>query len=133
MIVKKTERLNTSPKTKIISVRIPEFIDRRISDLISLGLFKDRSDFVNYAIQRALLEIIEKMEIVQLPSEEEVRVVLSTKPKAPISEKEILEVIENVDREFKSPSEDSDRSKRYHIRRVRRSKSKPDESTSNAP
>ena len=133
MIVKRTERLNTPPKTKIISVRIPEFIDRRISDLISLGLFKDRSDFVNYAIQRALLEIIEKMEIVQLPSEEEVRVVLSTKPKAPISEKEIPEVIENVDKELKNSSEDSDRSKRYHIRCVRRSKSRPDESTSNAP
>ena len=133
MIVKRTERLNVPPKTKIISVRIPEFIDRRISDLISLGLFKDRSDFVNYAIQRALLEIIEKMEIVQLPSEEEVRVVLSTKPKAPISEKEILEVIENVDRELKNSSEDSNRPKRYHIRCVRRSKSKPDESTSNAP
>jgi len=132
MIVKRTERLNTPPKTKIISVRIPEFVDRRISDLISLGLFKDRSDFVNYAIQRALLEIIEKMEIVQLPSEE-VRIVLSTKPKSPISEKEILEVIENVDRELKNSSEDSNRPKRYHIRCVRRSKSKPDESTSNAP
>ncbi|NPB03991.1 MAG: type II toxin-antitoxin system ParD family antitoxin, partial [Thermotogae bacterium] len=59
--------------TKIISVRIPEFVDRQIEALVELGLFKDRSDFINYALQKALFEMFDK--IVIFPSEDVIELV----------------------------------------------------------
>ncbi|AEC52083.1 hypothetical protein PNA2_1167 [Pyrococcus sp. NA2] len=63
---------------KIISVRIPEFVDKQIEALVELGLFKDRSDFINYALQKILFEMFDKI-IIYL-SEDVVELVLSQNP-----------------------------------------------------
>jgi len=118
-VMAKQKATRRSP-TKIISVRIPEFVDRQIEALVELGLFKDRSDFINYALQKALFEMFDK--IVIFPSEDVIELVLSQEPNAPSTEEEIREVIEDVEREVNSKfaGSSSDRFKRRRVLRVRR-------------
>jgi Arc/MetJ-type ribon-helix-helix transcriptional regulator len=112
--------------TKIISVRIPEFVDRQIEALVELGLFKDRSDFINCALQKALFEMFDK--IVISHSEDVIELVLSQKPNAPPDE-EIREVIESVEREVNSKfaSSGGDRPKYRRVLRVRRADSRSED------
>lgn len=86
--------------TKIISVRIPESVVQQIEALVELGLFKDRTDFINYAIQKALFEMLDK--IVISPPEDVVKLVLSQKPEAPPTWEEVKEVVDSVEREVNS-------------------------------
>jgi len=118
-VVAKQKATRRNP-TKIISVRIPEFVDRQIEALVELGLFKDRSDFINYALQKTLFDMFDK--IVVAPSEDVIELVLSQEPNAPPTEEELKEVIESVEREVNSKFAGSsgDRLKRRRVLRVRR-------------
>jgi len=118
-VVAKQKATRRGP-TKIISVRIPEFVDEQIEALVELGLFKDRSDFINYALQKALFEMFDK--IVIFPSEDVIELVLSQEPNAPSTEEDIREVIEDVEKEVNSKfaGSSSDRFKRRRVLRVRR-------------
>ena len=62
-------------KTKMITMRLPVHIDDIIQTLIEYGLFKDRTDFIMYAVQKTLLEMIDK--VVIIPDEETVEYVLA--------------------------------------------------------
>jgi len=122
-VVAKQKATQRNP-TKIISVRIPEFVDRQIGALVELGLFKDRSDFINYALQKALFEMFDK--IVISPSEDVIELVLSQEPIAPPTKDELQEVIEDVEKEVNSKfsGSGSDRLKRRRVLRVRRADSR---------
>ena len=127
MYVVAKQKVTRRNPTKIISVRIPEFVDRQIEALVELGLFKDRSDFINYALQKALFEMFDK--IVISPSEDVIELVLSQEPNAPPTEEELREVIESVEREVNSKfaGSGSDRFKRRRVLRVRRADSGSDD------
>ncbi|NJE09262.1 hypothetical protein E3E31_12160 [Thermococcus sp. M39] len=116
------------PKTKVVSFRIPVFVEQQIDALVELGLFKDRTDFLNYAIQKTLFELVDK--IVIPPSEEVLNFVLSLEPAFPLSDDEIREVMKDVEKEVKSKFTDSsgDRLKRNRVLRVRRTEGKSNES-----
>ncbi|WP_370519915.1 hypothetical protein, partial [Thermococcus sp. GR7] len=59
VIVKAPKNIKGKAKTKVVSFRIPVFIEQQIDTLVELGLFKDRTDFLNYAIQKALFELVD--------------------------------------------------------------------------
>ena len=115
-------------KTKVISFRIPVFIEQQIDALVELGLFKDRTDFLNYAIQKALFELVDK--IVVPPSEEVVDLILSLEPVSPASDDEVMGVMKDVEREIKSKfsNSSSGRSKRRRVLRIRGADSRSNES-----
>ena len=115
------------PKTKVISFRIPVFVEQQIDTLVELGLFKDRTDFLNYAIQKALFELVDK--IVIPPSEEVINFVLSLEPASPISDDEMKEVMKDVEREvkFKFSGSSSGRPERRCVLHIRGADSKSDE------
>ena len=54
--MKKVRRKDLSKgiRTKHLSVRVPECVLEGINLLIDLGFFKDKSDFINYALQESL-------------------------------------------------------------------------------
>jgi len=112
---------NRRPKTKLVSVRIPEFIDKQIEALVDLGMFASRSDFINYAIQKTLFEL----STVKLPISDDTLVEMMTLgPDS--SDEEINEVIKNVEKEVRA-NFGGNRPERRRVLRVRRAGS----STSN--
>jgi len=112
---------NRRPKTKLVSVRIPEFIDEQIEALVDLGMFASRSDFINYAIQKTLFEL----STVKLPiSDDTLLEIMALRPDS--SDEEIDEVIKNVEKEVRA-NFGSNRPERRRVLRVRRAGS----STSN--
>jgi len=128
VIVKTPKNTKGGPKTKVVSFRIPVFIEQQIDTLVELGLFKDRTDFLNYAIQKTLFELVDK--IVVPSSEEVLDFVLSLEPTFTPSDDEIGEVMKDVEKEVKSKFADpgSDRLKRSRVLRVRRTKGESNES-----
>ncbi|NJE26445.1 hypothetical protein E3E22_07415 [Thermococcus sp. MV5] len=127
VIVKAPKNIKGKAKTKVVSFRIPVFIEQQIDTLVELGLFKDRTDFLNYAIQKALFELVDK--IVVPPSEEVLDFVLSLEPTFTPSDDEIGEVMKDVEKEVKSKFADpgGDRLKRSRVLRVRRSNGESNE------
>lgn len=105
---------NRKPKTKLVSVRIPEFIDKQIEALVDLGMFASRSDFINYAIQKTLFEL----STVKLPiSDDTLSEMMALGPDS--SDEEINEVIKNVEKEVRA-NFGSNRPERRRVLRVRR-------------
>lgn len=128
VVVEVPKKEKGGPKTKVISFRIPVFIEQQIDTLVELGLFKDRTDFLNYAIQKALFELVDK--IVVSPSEEVIDLMLSLEPVSPVSDDEMKEVMRDVEREikFKFSDSSSGRSERRRVLHIRRADSKSNES-----
>ncbi|USH00444.1 hypothetical protein K1720_02990 [Thermococcus argininiproducens] len=128
VIVKAPKNIKEKPKTRVVSFRIPVFIEQQIDTLVELGLFKDRTDFLNYAIQKTLFELVDK--IVIPPSEEVLDFVLSLEPTFTPSDDEIGEVMKDVEKEVKSKFADpgGDRLKRSRVLRVRRTNGESNES-----
>ena len=50
-----------------VSVRVPANVVRIADMLVELGLFKDRSDFINYAMREALKELLPRIRIEATP------------------------------------------------------------------
>lgn len=105
---------NRRPKTKLVSLRIPEFVDEQIEALVDLGMFASRSDFINYAIQKTLFEL----STVKLPISDDVLLeMMALGPDS--SDEEIDEVIKNVEKEVRT-NFGSNRPERRRVLRVRR-------------
>ncbi len=105
------------PKTKLISVRIPIFAYEQIEALVDLGVFPSRSDFINYAIQKALFEL----PAFRLPSSDEALLeMMAVGPDSPPSDDEIQEVLRDVDKEVSQTYSRSNRPERRRVLRVRR-------------
>lgn len=118
-VVLKQRVENKRPKTKLISVRIPAFVYEQIEALVDLGMFSSRSDFINYAIQRALFEL----STVKLPvSDDTLLEMIALGPDSPPSGDEIQEVLKDVEKEVQTYSR-SDRPERRRVLRVRRTDS----------
>ena len=105
------------PKTKLVSVRIPEFVDEQIETLVDLGMFASRSDFINYAIQKTLFEL----STMKLPiSDDTISEMMAFGPDS--RDEEINEVVRNVEKELRS-NFGSIRPERRRVLRVRRTTS----------
>ncbi|AHL22811.1 hypothetical protein [Thermococcus nautili] len=117
--IKITQKTNKNrPKTKLISVRIPEFAYEQIEALVELGVFSSRTDFINYAIQKTLFELAS----INLPvSDDDLLKMMALGPESPPSENEVREVLADVEREVKAKlSSGSNRPERRRVLRVRR-------------
>ena len=42
---------------KIITIRIPEGLERQIEEVIKLGMFKDKSEFIRFSILKVISDI----------------------------------------------------------------------------
>ncbi len=113
---RKVENKKDGPKTKLVSVRIPIFAYEQIEALVDLGVFPSRSDFINYAIQKALFELA----AFRLPTSDEALLeMMALGPESPPSDDEIREVLKDVKKEVSTYSR-SDRPERRRVLRVRR-------------
>nr|WP_015243623.1 RHH domain antitoxin VapB [Thermococcus sp. IRI33]AFZ84249.1 RHH domain antitoxin VapB [Thermococcus sp. IRI33] len=106
------------PRTKLISVRIPAFAYEQIEALVDFGVFSSRSDFINYAIQRALFELA----AMKLPiSDEDLLEMMALGPESPPTDDEVKEVLADVNKEVKTRvGFGSNRPKRRRVLRLRR-------------
>ncbi len=102
------EALNVKAKkrsrTVHVSVRAPENVVRGIDLLVDLGLFKDKSDFINYALQETLRKYLSNIKLNLTPEivNKYFEAVKEASPK--LSEEEILELLEEVRNERKIKS-----------------------------
>jgi len=116
-LVRRASKRKERPKTKLVSVRIPLFAYEQIEALVDLGVFPSRSDFINYAIQKALFEL----PAFRLPiSDEALLEMMALGPDSPPSDDEIQEVLKDVDKEVSQTYPRSDRPERRRVLRVRR-------------
>lgn len=81
-----------------VSVRVPERVARAISLLVELGLFKDKSDFVNYALHEALRKHLLnlRIEVSSEVVEKYFRLVDEVSPRLP--EEEVVRVLKDARR-----------------------------------
>ncbi|NJE60965.1 type II toxin-antitoxin system ParD family antitoxin [Thermococcus sp. 21S7] len=115
-ITRRVGNRKDGPKTKLISVRIPIFAYEQIEALVDLGVFPSRSDFINYAIQKALFEL----PAFKLPASDEALLeMMALGPDSPPGDDEIQEVLKDVEKEVRTYSR-SDRPERRRVLRVRR-------------
>ncbi|WP_246112265.1 hypothetical protein [Thermococcus aciditolerans] len=129
--IKITQKTNKNrPKTKLISVRIPEFAYEQIEALVELGVFSSRTDFINYAIQKTLFELAS----INLPiSDDNLLKMMALGPESPPSEDEVREVLADVEREVKAKlSSGGNRPERRRILRVRRTNRSTSENNATA-
>ena len=79
-----------------MTVRVPRGIVRIADMLVKLGLFKDRSDFINYAMREALKEFLSRIRIEVTPELTEIyfRLVEETSPC--LTEDEILHLVKEI-------------------------------------
>ncbi len=80
-------------RTVHVSVRAPESVVRAIGLLVDLGLFKDRSDFVNYAIYEALRRYLSSVRIEVAPELVDRYFELLREVSPRLSEGEVLRVL----------------------------------------
>jgi len=79
-----------------VSVRIPVGIVKIADVLVELGLFKDRSDFVNYAMREAVREFLPRIRVEVTPElvEQYFRLVEEVSPR--LSEEEVVELVKAI-------------------------------------
>ena len=87
-----------------VSVRVPAGVVRVADMLVELGLFKDRSDFINYAMRETLKEFLPKIRVEVTPElvERLFRRLEEVSPR--LSEEEILQIVKEIRREKREKS-----------------------------
>ncbi|MFA4640703.1 hypothetical protein QDY65_04560 [Pyrococcus kukulkanii] len=90
------KKKKSTRKTVHISVRVPENVVKAIEILVELGFFKDKSDFVNYALQETLKEYLSNVRIKMTSELVEKYFELLEKASPKLSEKEVLKILEEV-------------------------------------
>lgn len=87
-----------------MSVRVPAGVVRVADMLVELGLFKDRSDFINYAMRETLKEFLPKIRVEVTPElvERLFRRLEEVSPR--LSEEEILQIVKEIRREKREKS-----------------------------
>ncbi|MGQ4915583.1 MAG: hypothetical protein ACP6IU_12710 [Candidatus Asgardarchaeia archaeon] len=93
---KKNRKLFSKTRTRHLSVRVPENILESIELLVNLGLFKDKSDFINYSLQETLMKYLmnTKIEITPELINRYFETLEQVSPK--LSEKESLKLIKEI-------------------------------------
>jgi len=87
-----------------VSVRVPAGVVRVADMLVELGLFKDRSDFINYAMRETLKEFLPKIRV-EVTLELVERLFRRLEEVSPrLSEEEILQIVKEIRREKREKS-----------------------------
>ena len=87
-----------------MSVRVPAGVVRVADMLVELGLFKDRSDFINYAMRETLKEFLPKIRV-EVTLELVERLFRRLEEVSPrLSEEEILQIVKEIRREKREKS-----------------------------
>jgi len=96
MGISKTTKKKRKAKTKQLSIRVPESILECINLLVDLGLFKDRSDFINYSLKEVLKEYLMNIKINISPEIVDKYFVTLEQVSPRLSEKESLKLLKNL-------------------------------------
>jgi len=90
------KRKTTKVRTRHLSVRVPENILECINLLVELGLFKDRSDFINYSLQETLKKYLLNIKIKVTPELIDKYFVTLERISPRLSEEETLKLLKEI-------------------------------------
>jgi len=79
-----------------VSVRVPAGIVKAADMLVELGLFKDRSDFIVYAMREALKEFLPRVKVEVTPELIEKYFELVERVSPRLSEEEVVQLVKAV-------------------------------------
>jgi len=87
-----------------VTVRVPRGIVKIADILVELGFFKDRSDFINYAMRETIKEFLPKIRIKITPEliERYFKLVEEVSPR--LSEEEVVQLVKEIRDEKESGS-----------------------------
>lgn len=87
-----------------MTVRVPRGIVKIADILVELGFFKDRSDFINYAMRETIKEFLPKIRIKITPEliERYFKLVEEVSPR--LSEEEVVQLVKEIRDEKESGS-----------------------------
>ena len=96
MEISRVTKKKRKAKTKQLSVRVPESILECINLLVDLGLFKDRSDFINYSLKEVLKEYLMNIKINVTPELVDKYFATLRQVSPRLSEKESLNLLKDL-------------------------------------
>ena len=82
-----------------VSVRVPAGVVRIADMLVELGLFRDRSDFINYAMRETLKEFLPRIRVEVTPELVERLFKLIEEASPRLSEEEVVRLVKEIRRE----------------------------------
>ncbi len=94
-----------------VSVRIPEGTLKIADMLVDLGIFKDRSDVINYAIKQTLKEYLQKIRIQVTPQFIESYFKLLEQASPRLTEEEAARLVEEIRGEQKRQKQKRNKSR----------------------
>ena len=95
-ILRAGKKKSSNKRTVHVSVRAPENVVKAINLLVDLGLFKDKSDFINYALQETLRKYLSSIRIEITPELIDKYFELLEEASPQLPEEEILKVLEDA-------------------------------------
>jgi len=96
------KKKKSNKRTVHLSVRAPENVVKTINLLVDIGLFKDKSDFINYALQETLRKYLSSIRIEITPELIDKYFELLEEASPQLPEEEILKVLEDARNERRS-------------------------------
>ncbi|USS41019.1 hypothetical protein NF865_02020 [Thermococcus aggregans] len=104
-VLKAGKKKPSTKRTVHVSVRAPENVIKAINLLVDLGLFKDKSDFINYALQETVRKYLSSIKLEITPELIDKYFELLEKASPRLSEEEILKVLGDVLNERRTEKE----------------------------
>ena len=103
-ILRAGKKKSSNKRTVHVSVRAPENVVKVINLLVDLGLFKDKSDFINYALQETVRKYLSSIRLEITPELIDKYFELLEEASPRLSEEEILRVLEDARNEKRRSS-----------------------------